>query len=439
MDKAVTGVTAFNVKPLARLDIPGGGQVTVQGDLAFVGHIDPPHGTSIIDVSDPTAPRVIATLEMPPESHSHKVRVSGDIMCVNNENYRRHQMIAGAKLPAEKKRLAAELGRPPTDAELAAALNNYRAEDIPALLEAAAQGYHGGGLRIYDIADPARPQEIAFFKTGGNGVHRFDFDGRYAYLSTRMDGYHGNIVMIVDLKDPAKPEEVSRWWLPGQWIAGGEEPDWGDLRYECHHPLRFADRLYVSYSMAGVFILDISDIAKPKMVGHYNTSYHPLFFKSHTFARVAGPLGAKDVAVVVDEQPPRPRPGQVAAFMWVFDVSDETAPKPLSTYAMSEEDTPWKRGSLGYGARFGAHQCHERITGSLVHVVWFRGGLRIVDIADPIKPVEVGHFIPAPGPGQKTVQSNDVFVDDRGIIYLMDRLNGLDILEYTGPGGRKTS
>jgi hypothetical protein len=76
---------------------------------------------------------------------------------------------------------------------------------------------------------------------------------------------------------------------------------------------------------------------------------------------------------------------------------------------------------------------------SLVYVTWFRGGLRIVDIADPAKPKEVGYFIPTPGKGQKTVQSNDVFVDDAGLIYLLDRLNGLDILEYGGPAGHQAA
>jgi hypothetical protein len=147
--------------------------------------------------------------------------------------------------------------------------------------------------------------------------------------------------------------------------------------------------------------------------------------------------GGKDVVVAVDEQPPRPRPGQVPAFMWIFDATDISNIKPLSAYSMSEEETPWKRGELGFGARFGAHQCNERMKDSLVHVTWFRGGLRIVDIADPVKPKEVGYFIPTPGKEQKTVQSNDVFVDDQGTIYLMDRLNGLDILEYIGPVGQK--
>jgi hypothetical protein len=331
-------------------------------------------------------------------------------------------------------RLEGDLDRAPTDAELAEALGNYRAEDIPRIIEAAAAEFDGGGIRIYDITDPAHPKETSFFKTGGNGVHRFDFDGNYAYLSTRMEGYQGNIVVIVDLADPANPVEVSRWWLPGQWIAGGEEPSWGDQRYECHHPLRFGDRLYVSYCMAGMIILDISDITSPRVVSRHN--YHPPFFKTHTYARMPFALGGRDVAVVVDEQPPRPRPGQIPAFMWIFDVSDETQPQPLSAYSMSEDDTPWKLGELTPGtARFGAHQCHEKMTGSLVYVAWFRGGLRIVDIADPARPEEVGYFIPTPSAGAETVQSNDVFVDEKGRVYLLDRLNGLDILDYTGPPG----
>jgi hypothetical protein len=58
------------------------------------------------------------------------------------------------------------------------------------------------------------------------GVHRFTFDGRYAYISPEIEGYVGNIVMILDLVDPARPAEVGRWWMPGQRTAGGETPTW---------------------------------------------------------------------------------------------------------------------------------------------------------------------------------------------------------------------
>jgi hypothetical protein len=66
-------------------------------------------------------------------------------------------------------------------------------------------------------------------------------------------------------------------------------------------------------------------------------------------------------------------------------------------------------------------------------VTWFGGGLRAVDISNPYRPEEVDSFMPTPGAGQQIVQSNDVFVDkSRGLVFLIDRLNGLDILELTG-------
>jgi hypothetical protein len=64
--------------------------------------------------------------------------------------------------------------------------------------------------------------------------------------------------------------------------------------------------------------------------------------------------------------------------------------------------------------------------------VWFAGGLRILDVADPYLPQEVGHFIPEPVNGQLAPQSNDVDVDARGLIYVTDRLAGFDILEFQG-------
>ena len=47
---------ARNIRRLGHLDIPGGGQVVVQDGYAFIGHMKPPMGTSIIDVRDPANP-----------------------------------------------------------------------------------------------------------------------------------------------------------------------------------------------------------------------------------------------------------------------------------------------------------------------------------------------------------------------------------------------
>ncbi len=65
-------------------------------------------------------------------------------------------------------------------------------------------------------------------------------------------------------------------------------------------------------------------------------------------------------------------------------------------------------------------------------LAWVAERLRIVDIADPTQPEEIGFFIPEPVAGQPCPQTNDVDVDDRGLIYIVDRHMGLDVLEYLG-------
>src|SRR3546814_5794549 len=53
---------------------------------------------------------------------------------------------------------------------------------------------------FYDVQNPAEPKQIGKWMTEGKGVHRYDFDGRYAYISPTAKGYVGNIAMILDLK-----------------------------------------------------------------------------------------------------------------------------------------------------------------------------------------------------------------------------------------------
>lgn len=423
------------VRRLGHLDLAGGGQVTVEGRYACVGHIPNKDrlGTTILDVSDPAAPRVVATITLDdPESHSHKVRVVGDVMIVNHERNTTKLGRRAEQLPSVRAGLARELGREPNLAEIAREMDLSEA-DVRAAEEAGRRPYANGGFKIYDISDRARPSLVAFQKTGGIGVHRFDMDGRYAYISTEMEGFVGNILVVYDIGDPRRPLEVSRWWAPGQHVAGGEQPSWPGKLHRLHHALRFGDEMWASYWHGGFHILDVSDIARPERLGSYN--YHPPFPEpTHTVMPLPFPVGGRRIAVSIDEEDHAlsaaetdARRGRPHAGLQTFDVTDPARIKPLGLFQLSELESPWSRAP---GARFGAHQFREAITDTLVYAAWFSAGLRIIDLADPLAPREVGSFIPEPAGGTAAPQTNDVAMDDRGLLYLIDRNVGFDIVEY---------
>ncbi|HKS86310.1 MAG TPA: RNA polymerase subunit sigma-70 [Pseudolabrys sp.] len=431
------GALARNVRRIGHLDLPGAGQVTVSGSHAYVGHIPNKEnlGTSVVDISDPKNPRLVAAITLDdPASHSHKVRVAGDLMVVNHERNPTPVGRRAEQLPGVRRSLLEEHGREPTRAELARKLNITEA-DLAAVEAAEKQPYRNGGFRLYDVSKPKAPRLIHHHLTGGIGVHRFDMDERYAYISTEMDGFVGNILVIYDIRDPGKPLEVSRWWMPGQHIAGGEKPDWSGKRHRLHHALRFGNEMWASCWHGGFRIVDIASMQTPRTVASYN--YHPPFPEpTHTVMPVPIRLGGRRIALAIDEEDQaqsaheeEARRGRPHAGMSVFDVSNYADIRPLSLFEVSELDSPFARTP---GTRFGAHQCHERMAGTLVFAVWFSAGLRVIDVADPSAPHEVGYFIPDPVGGRAAPQSNDVILDGRGLIYVVDRHVGFDVLEFDG-------
>ena len=367
-----------NTSLLSHIDCPGGGQVWVEGTILYVGHMRWPSGTSIYDVADPYKPRLIARIDVPEGWHSHKVRVADGIMIVNHE----------------------KLGQ------------NGAAE-------------FGGGLAVYDVSHPSQPKLISKWKTAGRGVHRYDFDGRYAYISPTAEGYIGNIVAILDLADPSHPAEIARWWIEGQNPGGGEAYPWSrELPMpRCHHPLRLGDRLYVSYWHHGFFILDISDLSRPTLVSQVNSS--PSFpHPTHTCLPIPQLLRQRKIMVVADEDVAKLRPAP-PSFAWIYDITDERNPLPIATYQVAGLDSD----GAPQPPMMGCHQPSERFNGTVIPFAWFAQGLRLVDIADPAAPREVGHYLPDAPPGADLPSSNDVTIDDRGIVYLVDRINGVDIIE----------
>src|ERR1700747_1984796 len=79
--------TSRNVTVVSHIDCPGGGQVWIDGTTLYVAHMKAPAGTSVYDVADPRAARLLAHVEIPAGWHSHKVRAQGGVMIVNHERH----------------------------------------------------------------------------------------------------------------------------------------------------------------------------------------------------------------------------------------------------------------------------------------------------------------------------------------------------------------
>jgi hypothetical protein len=132
---------------------------------------------------------------------------------------------------------------------------------------------------------------------------------------------------------------------------------------------------------------------------------------------------------------------------WIADVTVESKPQIVSSFTVPEASGNF----CTRGGRFGTHSSNESMTPiyyrRIVFLAHFNAGVRAVDIRNPFSPREIGYYIPATT--DKTtprcvkvddkerckvaIQTNNVEVDDRGYIYIVDRANtGLHILQLTG-------
>lgn len=192
-------------------------------------------GWSIVDVTDPSAPRVVKFIEGPANTWTLQIDISGTTMITSLEKI----------------------------------FPNFGGDPGKAFNE---------GVLIWDISDPVKPRQLGQFRTGGSGTHRnFYAGGRYMHLAAGMPGYSGNIYVIVDISNPAEPVEAGRWWVPGQHTAGNEKPLRPDILLH-GPPYVVGNSAYLPYGSA-LIILDISDVSKPVEIGRLDFSppFHSKF------------------------------------------------------------------------------------------------------------------------------------------------------------------
>ncbi len=367
--------------------------------VLFLAHESAPMCVSIVDVTKPEDPKVITQIPNPaPQLRCNNLDLSGSTMVVAHQSDK--------------------------------------------------SGQPGGGIDVFDVADPAHPRKLSYFDTSGphsRGVHYVWFaDGHYAYLTTGAKDFtpknplDDQFFMVVDMNDPSHPKEVGRWWMPGTRV-GDKEPspprvslDSGIRMHTPVIPAERPDRAYVGWIDGGFVILDIADKTHPKLVAHRSWQSQNVGF-AHTVL----PIPSRGLAIQTEEAvesnckdwPKRD---------WVWDIANEAAPVVLSVLPPPADfDALCKQGG-----RFGAHNIAENRPGptarNLKNTVvgsFFNGGVRAYSIANPHDPREIGFIVDAPpkANASHSIQINDVYVDENGLIYANDRLSGgLDIIRYTG-------
>jgi hypothetical protein len=365
----------------------------------YMGHLWH-RGWSIVDVTDPTRPEVVKFIAGPDNTWTIQMEIAGNTMITALEKIE----------PA----WGGDPNRPNDE-----------------------------GVLIWDIRDPLDPKKLGQFKTGGSGTHRnFYAGGKYMHLAAGMPGYKGNIYVIVDISDPANPVEAGRWWFPGQ--QEGEAPGPPPATGLHGPPEVVGDKVFLSYGGAGMVILDISDVSKPKQIGRL--SYSPPFTSAIGVHTVL-PAPDKNFAYVNSEAIAEDckEPLNQAS---IVDISDLTKPRLVSLLPLPVPPANWKIKSFcEHGGRFGPHNQNQlqhnpfvQKSANLLYLTYFNAGLRIFDVSTPTVPREVGYFVP-PDPkkrigtfpkGRLAVQTEDVLVDARGYIYITHKNQGLWILKYAG-------
>jgi hypothetical protein len=365
--------------------------------ILWMAHESAPKNFTGVDVTDPKNPRVIVQTELPHmKVRSNSLDVVGNLMVVANQTK--------------------EVNMKPA------------------------------GFDVYDISKPEHPKLISHFDCSGpysRGVHAVWFvDGKTVHISSGAHDFQPHnpkddqIYRIVDISNPSKPVETGRWWYPGTRVGDTAPqpprlPAQFDTGFRAHNTNVFPqrpDRAYVGYIDGGAIVLDISKPSDIKMVSHWNHS--PPF---NGFTHTVLPLFDRGLWVVSDECV-QDDGKDWPKLVWMVDARSDANPVPISTFPAPPYDAFAKRGG-----RFGAHNLHENLplpvsfqSDTLTIGTFFNAGVRVYDTSNPYHVEEVAYFVPgtprlAPA---GAIQLNDVFVDDRRLVYTMDRFGGgLYILE----------
>jgi hypothetical protein len=331
---------------------------------------------------------------------------------------------------------------------------------------------------LWDVTNPSQPSRMSVVVSGLENTHNgwWECDTGIAYLGGGPQDWLSHPMgkdrhdalshtMIYDLSDPTKPTFIRNFGLPGQQPGSAyPQPLSGFHGLISTGPK--GNRVYLSNGDAQDGVLEIVDREKllhgPKEPTDENLRY-PVVGKielppdmgtdmSFPLLQVHLPEFAKQkegfvkdfLAVIGEGHADLYECQDARQMMRIFDVTTESKPVGVATWTVPEESGHF----CTRGGYFSTHSSNENFTpiyyNRILFVAHHNAGARAVDIRDPYHPKEIGYYIPASNsmskcvgkPGQPckiAVDTNNLDVDDRGYIYLVDSNDtGMHIVELTG-------
>ncbi len=391
-----------------------GQQIMVHRGYAYIGHVCS-RGFSVVDVRDPRRPKTVNYVANPSNTWSLHLQVHDGLLLLIHG----HDMFAQPDMADERNYYKPKSGT-----------YGHEGDGRPRDWSA--------GMAVYDISKPAEPRQIGFMPVEGSGLHRIWYvGGRWAYASAMIDGFSDYILVMIDMKEPAKPEIVGKYWLPGMNVAAGETAHWPleRGRYGLHHAVVHDDIAYGAWRDGCLVVVDVKDKTDPKLIVQKNWA-PPFGGGTHNCL----PLPGRNLLVVLDETV---LDNMEDGFkrIWMFDNQVKSNPISISTFPL-----PSDRDYVAVGGHFGPHNIYEnRPEGfqseTLIFATYQNAGVRVYDITDQFRPVEIGACVPPapkklvdPRPNRPVVlHSADVFVDKNGLCYCTDWSGaGLYVMEYQG-------
>jgi hypothetical protein len=326
------------------------------------------------------------------------------------------------------------------------------------------------GHEMWNVADPVAPKKIGTISTNLKNTHKswWECDTGIAYLVSGVQEWRTRrMTEVFDLSDPTKPVKIRDFGLVGQHPGAT-----GTVPTDLHGMISLgpqANRIIFAYGTNKGGVVQIVDREKlikgPKEPTPENLRYPvigQLDMSPLNGAHSAIPLGkmkipefAKDVTgkerniiMIVDESLVNEcQAAETRQMVFFVDATVESRPMVVSNFNVPEASGNF----CTRGGRFGAHSANESMAAvfhqKVAFVTWFNAGVRAIDIRDPYSPKEIGYFIPSITQAttqrcikvndqercKTAIQSNNVETDDRGYIYVVDRANtGMHILELTG-------